>query len=325
MKQMSTQFKQGQILAIVGPTASGKSGLAIETALKYDGEIISADSRQIYRKMDIGTGKVTLEEQALVKHHLIDIREPNEDYNVTDFKQDAKVLIKNIQNRDKLPIICGGTLFWVQALIDNQSFPAVSPDVKLREKLSLLSREKLFEKLKTLDPDRAETIDAKNPVRLIRALEIVQAIGKVPAIDSYPNLVSGSRTNTAPFEDEGVLKQVQNDHTNSFIIAINPPKEILDAKIKKRLDERFGQGMIEEVKHLHEQGIKWTRLEAFGLEYRWIALFLQGKIDEQTMREKLYFDIIHYAKRQLTWLRRWEKQGAQIHWIQNASEIDILP
>jgi len=110
---------------------------------------------------------------------------------------------------------------------------------------------------------------------------------------------------------------------NYFIIAINPSKEILNAKIKKRLDERFDQGMIKEVENLHDQGVSFERLEAFGLEYRWIALFLQGKLDETTMREKLYFDIIHYAKRQRTWLRRWEKQGADIHWIQAASEINV--
>jgi tRNA dimethylallyltransferase len=300
MNDMSRKFNPAQILAIVGPTASGKSSLAIEIAKKYSGEIISADSRQIYRGMDIGTGKVTIKEQLLAKHHLIDIREPNEDYNVTDFKRDAEECITDIQNRGKLPIICGGTFFWVQALIDNQSFPVVPPNPKIRKKLSKLSTEELFKKLKTLDPKRAETIDAKNPIRLIRAIEIATALGSVPLQEQ-----------TMPNEDY-------------FIIAINPPKEILDAKIKKRLDERFNQGMIEEIQTLHNQGISFERLESFGLEYRWIAVFLQEKIDNQTMKEKLYFDIIHYAKRQLTWLRRWEKQGAQIHWIRDASEIDTF-
>ncbi|MDD5083510.1 MAG: tRNA (adenosine(37)-N6)-dimethylallyltransferase MiaA [Candidatus Moranbacteria bacterium] len=300
MEQPSTQPKPHRILAIVGPTASGKSSLAIELAKKYDGEIISADSRQIYRGMDIGTGKVTPEEQTLAKHHLIDIREPSEDYNVTDFKRDAATLIEDIQSRGKLPIICGGTLFWVQSLIDNQSFPAVPPNPKLRSELAPLSCEILFQKLQALDPKRAETIDAKNPIRLIRAIEIATAIGSVPAL-----------TQTKPNE-------------NYFIIALNPPKEILDANIKKRLEERFNEGMIDEVRNLNTQGISWERLEGFGLEYRWIALFLQGKIDEPAMKEKLRFNIIHYAKRQLTWLRRWEKQGVDIRWIRSASEIDLL-
>lgn len=287
---MSIQFNIDKPLVITGPTASGKSGLAIELARKYDGEIISADSRQIYRSMDIGTGKVTLEEQSLAKHHLIDICDPSDDYNVTDFKHDAQEIIKNIQSRGKLPIICGGTGFWIQALVDNQSFPGVPPNQKLREELSQYSAEELFSQLQSLDPNRAKTIDAKNPIRLIRAIEIAQTLGSVPNLQKNTN---------------------SKDFT---IIAINSPKEILDVKIKKRLDERFKQGMIKEVENLHAQGISWERLESFGLEYRWIALFLQGKINENEMKEKLYFDIIHYAKRQRTWLRRWEKQGANIYW-----------
>lgn len=289
MEKMSVDINK--ILVITGPTASGKSSLAIELARKYDGEIISADSRQIYRGMDIGTGKVTAEEQILAKHHLIDIREPNEDYNVTDFKRDAEALIQGIRSRGKLPIICGGTSFWIQALVDDQSFPAVPPNPKLREELSHVSCEELFARLEALDPERAKAIDNKNSFRLIRALEIIEVIGKVPDIE----------------------KNIRNEKYQ--IIAINPPKEDLDVKIKKRLDERFDQGMIEEVRSLHEQGVNWERLETFGLEYRWIAYFLQGKVTESEMREKLFFDIVHYAKRQRTWLRRWEKQGADIYWI----------
>jgi tRNA dimethylallyltransferase len=298
---MSRKFDNSQILAIIGPTASGKSSLAIALAQKYDGEIISVDSRQVYCGMDIGTGKVTMKEQSLAKHHLIDICNPSEDYNVTDFKRSAKTLIDDIRNRSKLPIICGGTLFWVQSLINNQSFPEVPPNPKLREELSQLPNEALFEKLQALDPNRAKTIDNKNSFRLIRALEIVQALGKVP-----------------------ITKNHHTDNTDYFIIALNPPKDILDANIRKRLDERFDQGMIKEVRSLHEQGMSFEKLEAFGLEYRWIARFLQEKIDEQTMREKLYFDTVHYAKRQRTWLRRWEKQGANIHWIQDASEVKMF-
>lgn len=291
MKEMSIDIDRSKILVITGPTASGKSSLAIELARKYDGEIISADSRQMYRGMDIGTGKVTVEEQSLAKHHLIDICEPNEDYNVTDFKRDAEASIRDIRSRGKLPIICGGTSFWIQAIVDDQAFPAVPPNPKLREELSHISCEELFARLKTLDPKRAETIDSKNSFRLIRALEIIEALGKVP--------VARKNTQSEKYQ----------------IIAINPPKEILDAKIQKRLDERFNQGMIEEIQNLHDEGVSWERLEAFGLEYRWIAFFLQGKATESEMQEKLYFDIVHYAKRQRTWLRRWEKQSADIQWV----------
>lgn len=297
------------ILIIAGPTASGKSGLAIEIARARNGEILSVDSRQIYRGMDIGTGKVTFEEQSLAKHHLIDIRHPNEDYNVTDFVTDAKEFIADIQSRGKLPILCGGTGFWMQAISDNQTFPSVLPNPSLRVNLSKLSAEELFAQIKQLDPNRAETIDRNNPVRLIRALEIIEALGKVPPL-------------SFKFETKGSdHKPELTDSKNNFIItALNPSKEILDAKIKKRLDERFDQGMTSEIRTLRDQGISWERLETFGLEYRWIARFLQGNIEEKAMRERLFFDIVHYAKRQKTWLRRWEKQGTKIHWIMDPKD-----
>ena len=286
-------------LVICGTTASGKSSLAIAVAQKYNGEIISADSRQIYRGMDIGTGKVTSEEQTLIPHHLIDICEPHESYNVTDFKRDAEALIHDIQEKGKLPIICGGTGFWIQALVQNQLFPSVPPNQKLRARLATVSQKELFAQLQALDPQRAKTIDANNPIRLIRAIEIATAIGSVPPILPHKT------------------------HGDFVLIALDPPKEELNAKIQKRLAERFHQGMIEEVSRLHSQGLSWEQLEAFGLEYRWISLFLQEKIDEQTMQQKLSFDIIHYAKRQRTWLRRWEKQGADIHWIHTLNPENI--
>lgn len=300
MKNMSIKLHPHQVLVIAGQTASGKSSLAIELAQKYNGEIISADSRQIYRGMDIGTGKVTREEQALAKHHLIDICHPNDEYNVTDFKRDAEALIADIQSRGKLPIICGGTGFWIQALVDNQSFPAVPPNKALRAELAKVPCEELFKKLKAIDPQRAKTIDAKNAFRLIRALEIIEALGTVPPLHDVAS------------------------RNNYVIIAIHPSKEKLDAKIRTRLEERFDQDMIGEVKRLHSKGISWEKLDAFGLEYRWIAQFVQRKINDRMMHEKLYFDIVHYSKRQLTWLHRWEKQGARIHWVQDASQVDMV-
>lgn len=335
---MSMPIDISKVLVITGPTASGKSSLAIALAQKYDGEIVSADSRQIYRGMDIGTGKVECDlltchcegteaipdlsdETAALRsqrpyisegivHHLIDIREPSKDYNVTDFKRDAKYLIQDIRNRGKLPIVCGGTTFWIQALVDDQIFPAVTPNPKLREELSHVSCEELFERLKTLDPKRAETIDPKNAFRLIRALEIVEALGTVPVFASKAKQSLNISDNNMDIGTAALRSQRQFQ-----IIALNPPKEILDVKIRKRLDERFDQGMIEEVQGLHDKGVSWERLESFGLEYRWIALFLQEKVAENEMREKLFFDIVHYAKRQKTWLRRWKKQGADIRQV----------
>ena len=169
-----------KIIVILGPTSSGKSEVAIALAQKLNGEIISADSRQIYRGMDVGTGKITKSEQKMAKHYGIDIVSPKTEYNSAKFKKYANKIIKDILARGKLPIICGGTGFWIKALVDNVVYPEVAPDWKLREKLGKKSTEELFKTLQKLDPQRAKNIDAKNPVRLIRAIEICKSIGKVP-------------------------------------------------------------------------------------------------------------------------------------------------
>ena len=171
-----------KVIVILGPTASGKSDVAIKLAQKYDGEIISADSRQIYRGMDIGTGKVTLAEQKMAVHHLLDVVSPNDEFNISHFKKLAGKMIDDILKRGKLPIICGGTGFWIKSVVDNVELPEVKPDLDLRKKLDKESAEKLFLILKKLDPERAKNIDAKNKVRLIRAIEIYKKLGKVPAI-----------------------------------------------------------------------------------------------------------------------------------------------
>lgn len=287
-------------IVITGPTASGKSSLAISIAQEYGGEIISADSRQVYRGMDIGTGKVTPEEQTLVPHHLLDIRNPHEDYNVTDFQRDALEIIENTRSRNALPIVCGGTAFWIQALIEGQKFPSVPPNPALRKTLEQLSAEELFAMLRELNPDRARSIDAHNPVRLIRAIEIARSGGGDALPPTY--FTPASAFQIAP------------------LFVLNPPFEELKTKIRTRLNERFDQGMTAEVSQLHDQGISWERLERFGLEYRFIAQFLQGKLSEAEMREQLFFAIVHYAKRQLTWLRRWERHGAPLQWFASADE-----
>lgn len=288
-------------IVIMGPTASGKSDLAIALARKYNGEIISADSRQVYRGMDIGTGKVTKAEQRLARHWLLDIASPKRTYNVTHFVRDAKKTIADIKKRDKTVIICGGTGFWIQALLEENTFPAVKPDPKLRKKLEKLSTEELFKALQKKDPKRAQTIDSKNKIRLIRALEIIATLGKVPALTK---------------------KKAQNNDV--LLIALNPSKETLDTKIETRLEKRLKKGMLAEVKRLRKEGLGFKRLESFGLEYKYLALFLQGKITREEMKERLNFEIRHYAKRQLTWLRRYEKMGAHIHWITQAKEAEKL-
>ncbi|WKZ27429.1 MAG: tRNA (adenosine(37)-N6)-dimethylallyltransferase MiaA [Candidatus Paceibacterota bacterium] len=279
-----------KLIVIAGPTASGKSDLAIRLARALNGEIISADSRQVYKGMDIGTGKVTKREQKLARHWLIDVASPTRQYTVAHFVRNATKAIRDITKRGKVPIICGGTGFWIDALVYGTSIPDVKPDAKLRAKLQKLSTSQLFSKLQKLDPTRAQSIDPKNPVRLIRALEIVMKTGKpVP-----------QQSATTPY--------------HVLYLCVSRNAEELRARIEKRLDARLRQGMIAEVQKLHTQGVSWKKLESFGLEYRWVARFLQKKIARDEMRTALLHDIIAYSKRQLTWWRRngdvrWVKAG----------------
>lgn len=301
-------------IVIMGPTASGKSDLGLALAKKYDGEIVSADSRQVYRGMDIGTGKVPRDNQQPtinkkrgayfsegIRHHLIDVASPKRNYNVTHFVRDAKRAIADIKKRGKTPIICGGTGFWIQALIEDNPFPAVKPNPALRQKLSKLSIATLFTELEKKDPIRAKNIDARNKIRLIRALEICAALGTVPPLP----------------------KSYQLQTESYLIIILNPSQEILYQNIAVRLEKRMDQGMVSEVERLRAEGISWKRLESFGLEYKYIALFLQKKITLEVMKERLEFEIRHYAKRQLTWLRRFEKT-IPLHWITSREEAEKL-
>jgi tRNA dimethylallyltransferase len=300
-----------KIIVIMGPTASGKSGVAIKLAQKFNGEIISADSRQVYCGMDIGTGKVMRDSNSHqpsvtghqkyisegIVHHLIDVAPPMEDFNISHFKTFANIAIEEILAKGKIPIICGGTAFWIDAIVKNTSIPEVAPNIELREKLQQESVEELFLHLQKLDPERAANIDSKNKVRLIRAVEICAAIGKVPAQDTIHN--------------------IQNTKYKFLEIGISTEREKLNEKIQKRLDERFDDGMIKEVEDLHKNGVEYEWMERIGLEHRWISRFLQDKVELEEMKKLLYFDIIHYAKRQMTWLKR----NKNIIWLEDYQDI----
>ena len=275
-----------KVIVIVGPTASGKTSLSIEIAKKFNGEIISADARQVYKGLDIGSGKVTKEEMDGVPHHLLDIADPKDVYTAADFKRDGTKAIEDIVSREKLPVIAGGTFFYIDTLLGRVSLPDVPPNPELREKLEAMPTEALYAALLQLDSRRAETIDQHNKVRLVRALEIVEALGAVPE---------------APAEES----------YNVLTLGIDIPKETLHGNIHKRLLARIDMGMIEEVEQLHVQGLSWERLHALGLEYRYIAEFLQGVLTKEEMLEKLETEIRHFAKRQMTWLR----QDKTIHWF----------
>ena len=282
------------LLVICGPTATGKSDLAVELSQKFNGEIISADSRQVYRGLDIGSGKITKEEMGGISHHLLDVADPKDIFSVDKFKTLAQKAIADIISRKKLPIICGGTGFYIHYVIDNVSVVEVSQNETLRSKLSKKTPADLFSLLQTLDPDRADSIDAQNSVRLIRAIEIATALGKVPPISN-------------------------NSPHNVLQVGIDLPDEELKEKIKTRLEKRLARGMVEEVEKLVEQGVSWERLHTFGLEYRSVASFLKKEISESEMKEKLLSEIWHYAKRQRTWFRK----DKRIQWF-NPREMEKM-
>ena len=268
-----------KIIVIVGPTASGKSALGKELAQRFDGEIISADSRQVYRGLDIGTGK-----EKDFPQHLIDVADVSEDYNVSHFVRDATQIIQEITSRSKLPIIVGGTGFWIDALVYGYELPAVTPLENLRAEMERKSWQELFAELEQLDPERAKHIDRHNKRRLIRALELVHATG------------------------EPIPKLSKESKYDALWIGIKLDKEELDQRIAKRLHEWFAGGLVEETKKL-------ANPERFGLAYTAIGKYLKGEIDEPTMRDEALRSIRQYAKRQMTWFKR----NKHIHWVTEAS------
>lgn len=288
--------KNKKIIVILGPTASGKSDLAVKIAKEFQGEVISVDSRQVYKGMDLGTGKMKKEEMKGVPHHLLDVVSPKRRFSVAQFVRLAKKKIKEIFKRGKIPIVCGGSWFYIYALIDGYLFPEVKPNWKLRKKLEKLSSKELFEILKKLDPQRAKKIEKENPRRLIRAVEIAKKLGKVPKLKKKP----------LPYP--------------CLFLGIKKDFDELKKLIKRRLLKRLKEGMVEEVKNLHKKGISFKRLEEFGLEYYWIAKYLQGEISYQEMIEKLQKDIERFAKRQIKIFER----DKRINWIKNGKEAKRL-
>lgn len=341
MTEKNMNDKQIKVVVILGPTSSGKSDVAIKLAKEFDGEVISADSRQVYRDMNLGTGKVEgrwishhpvsisskhpssgrrgnknspfskggvlrsktgdLNRKIFISdgvpHHIIDFRSPRGEYNVSHFQKDCVKKIQEISLRGKLPIMCGGTGFWISAVVNGIVLPQVKPDKKLRAKLDKKTTDQLYFQLKKLDPIRAKSIDKNNKIRLIRAIEICQALGRVP------------RTNHSKFE-------IQN--SKFLLIGIDWPQEKLDQKIKKRLESRWTDGMIKEVKNLKKKyGFSWKKIQSFGLAYHWIPLYIQEKLSLEELKEKVFIAERGYAKRQRTWFKRdrkiiWENDYGKI-------------
>lgn len=285
---MNTNRKQ-KIIVIVGATASGKTALAIQVAKKIGGEIISADSRQVYRGLNIGTEKVSREEMDGIPHHLIDIAEVGAVYTAAGFKDDAEHAIEDITARGKVPIIAGGTFFYVAALLCTVSIPQVPPDETLRRELEIKDADTLYAALKRLDPNRAKAIDPNNKRRLIRALEIIQALGSVPA----------------PLSPETPY--------DALIVGIHIDRAALRARIRNRAKRAVARGLVEETKQLLARGVARERLAAIGLEYPLAMAYLDGDLTDAALIEKLEEKNWQYAKRQLAWLARMD----DIRWFRS--------
>lgn len=290
--------EKSKIIVILGPTASGKSDLAVNLAKKWNGEVISADSRQIYRKLNIGTGKISKREMRGIRHHLLDIASPRRAFTVTQYQNLARRALKNILRRGKVPIICGGTGFYIDALLYNVSFPNIPPNPKLRKKLEKELPDKLFDQIKKLDPSRAKTIDPHNKRRLVRALEIILATGK--PVPKY----------TKKF------KPIDATPNNILKIGILLPKEKLREKINSRIRKWLKMGLLREIKNLRKSGLSWKRLNELGLEYRYPAMYLRGKISYEEMVRKMEIETWRYAKRQMTWF----KKDKNINWVKSKKE-----
>lgn len=286
------------VIVILGPTSSGKTKLAVSLAKDLNGEIISADSRQVFKGMDIGTGK-DLNEYKIGKkkipYHLIDIVKPNESFDLAKFQKLAFKAIDKIIKKGSLPILVGGSGLYLQAVVDNYDLGAAASDHKKRNRRERLSAIEIFNEIDRLNPAFAKKInesDRKNVRRLARYLEIVEQ--------------GRSHANRLPSQYE----------FKTF--GLNPGREVLRKKIEKRLLDRLeNEGLVLEVKKLHQGGVSWQRLESFGLEYKFIAHYLQKKIEYNKMITDLNIAIRQFAKRQITWFKRWEKQGREIIWFRD--------
>ena len=293
---------RNKLIVILGQTASGKTDLSIKLAKEFGGQIVSADSRQVYKGLDIGSGKITKKEMSGISHHLIDVANPKRKFSVSQYQSLAKKAIKKIHHKNELPFLVGGTGFYIKSIIDDLIIPSVAPNWKLRKNLESKSTKQLFLMLKKLDPERANNIDPKNPRRLIRALEIIKATKKpVPKLHII-NL------DTPKIKLYKILQ-----------IGIKKSPEELKKLIQKRLKKRI-KGIILEVKKLNSLGLSWKRMEELGLEYRFVAQFVQGLITYQQMMTILQKEIEHYSKRQMTWFKR----DSRIFWIKNYAEAKKL-
>lgn len=287
------QKQADEIITVLGPTATGKTRLAVRLAKDLDGEIISADSRQVYRKMDIGTGKdlsdYTINQQT-IPYHLIDIAEPGTEYNVAQYQQAAYQAIDSIRARHKEVILCGGSGMYIESLLNGFRLSPITRDEKLYAELNAKNDEELIQLLQSFRTLHNHT-DTCERRRLIKAVEIEYYYQQHP-------------------EWKDLTRKIP-----SLIIGLTSDRDFIRKKITQRLQERLQSGMIEEVEQLIKQGVNTEQLLRYGLEYKYLTRYISGQIDRDTMFEKLEIAIHQFSKRQMTWFRGMERRGFTIHWI----------
>lgn len=293
-------------IVILGPTASGKTRLAVSLAERRQGVILSADSRQVYKGLDIGTGK-DLEEYVTVPHYLIDLIPAGEKYDVSQYLNDAQKVLEGLVMTQQRPIICGGTGLYIQGLLQGIPYAQIPVDPKLRVTLEALERTRLEEMLATYPKPADFNADTSTKKRLIRAIEISQWLAANPSETLYTNRTLQEITGRKP-----------------IVFGISPPLEVRRTQIKTRLEERIEEGLIEEVELLLANGLHPDELIYYGLEYKYTTLYLIGKMDFDTFKSKLTVEIQRYAKRQMTYFRKMERDGITIHWLEFDSISNML-
>ena len=294
-------MKQHPLLIILGATASGKTKLAIELAKTLETEIISADSRQVFRGMDIGTGKDLTEfYEADIPFHLIDIKEAGENYNVNSFKEDFYTAFTSITNKNKLPILCGGSGMYIHSLLQNHELTAVPTNENLRAALQGLDKLELEAKIKSYPKSLTNHVDFSSAKRLIRAIEV------------------------ADYLQNHTLEKMDRPVLNPLVIGLVDELETRRAKITARLLRRLEEGLVEEVEKLIANGVPVSMLTFYGLEYKFVASYLINEIDYPTLRERLTIAICQFAKRQMTFFRKMEKDGVKIEWLAADKELITL-
>ncbi|WP_316788154.1 tRNA (adenosine(37)-N6)-dimethylallyltransferase MiaA [Pedobacter frigoris] len=294
---------ENPLLVILGPTASGKTNLAVRLAAEFGAEIISADSRQVFKGMDIGTGKdlgAYVFKGRTVPYHLIDIKDAGEKYNVNEFKEDFYKVFENLTGRNIMPILCGGSGMYIHSVLQDQPFTAVPVNEELRSNLQMLTKEELILRLRAYPLASVQHADQSSHKRMIRAIEIGEYL-------SRHELVA---------EERPII--------NPFVVGLTSDITLRREKVIRRLEARFEEGLIAEVKTLLDSGVSKEILEFYGLEYKFISAYLFDEMTLAELKERLSIAICQFAKRQMTFFRKMEKDGVKIHWFDSSLDADDL-